>query len=104
MARIHSAKIKATSSSSRQDETKKRNEKVTETTQNAKQKSAKTKGKANVSVEPSQGIDKFREEILALGGDEEDYELLKDLDSEAEAGIEHKSNEDVSVETALGLF
>lgn len=62
-----------------------------------KQKDTKSKGKAR-AVESIESVDKFREAVLALGGDEEDYKLLKDLDSDNENSqdTESKNVEDVS--------
>ena len=64
---------------------------------NGKQKDTKGKGKAR-AVESTESVDKFREAVLALGGDEEDYKLLKDFDSDDEntQDIESKDVEDVS--------
>ena len=62
-----------------------------------KQKDTKGKGKAR-AVESTGSVDKFREAVLALGGDEEDYKLLKDFNSDDEntQDIESKDVEDVS--------
>lgn len=64
-----------------------------------KQKDTKSKGKAR-AVESIESVDKFREAVLALGGDEEDYKLLKDLDSDNEYTQDTKSKNVEDVSTA----
>lgn len=64
-----------------------------------KQKDTKSKGKAR-AVESIESVDKFREAVLALGGDEEDYKLLKDLDSDNENTQDTKSKNVEDVSTA----
>lgn len=72
-------------------------------TSTAKQKNKKEKPVANkkvpnTEVDPKRktsasGNNDLRSEILALGGDEEDYDILKDVDSDvdaSESGVEKK--------------
>lgn len=63
------------------------------------QEPVKAKGKA--PAKPGKEINSFKEAVLALGGDDEDYELLKDVDSDGEVPAAGSSKNDVSVLTYL---
>lgn len=63
------------------------------------QESGKAKGKA--PAKSGKDTDSFKEAVLALGGDVEDYDLLKNVDSDAETPTAGSSKNDVSTPTYL---
>lgn len=90
MARVHSAKKAAVASSSKQNAA----EKPIKEKPSKKKKDPTSKGKE--PAKSSEGADKFKEDVLALGGDDEDYELLKGVSSETEERVQGSSKQDVS--------
>lgn len=100
MARIETAKKKATNPKSRTAQTSSKSEAKGKkspkapVSSNAKGKDfGKSKGKAPAREADGDGL---KEAIFALGGDEEDLELLKDVDSEVDLSTPSSSKKDVS--------
>lgn len=52
--------------------------------------------KNTISSKPSNGKESLRNAILSLGGDEEDFEFLKDVDSDTEVSTVNNIKNDVS--------
>ncbi|KAL5489969.1 MAK21 [Sanghuangporus weigelae] len=65
-------------------------------------KSKKPKGKSPVKA--NQQNDGLRDEIIALGGDEEDYELLKDVNSDEDVMATGSSKKDATLSNDVEKF
>ncbi|OCB86684.1 CBF-domain-containing protein [Sanghuangporus baumii] len=63
-------------------------------------KSNKSKGKS--LARPDKRNDSLRDEIIALGGDEEDYELLKDFDSDEDVIATGSNKKDATLSKDVG--
>lgn len=75
-------------------------------TSSKSEKPTKAKGIDAVQKSPVRPLKRngLKEEILALGGDDEDYELLKDLDSDVDSPGPSSSKNDASVVFHLSKF
>ncbi|KAH8117031.1 CBF-domain-containing protein [Phellopilus nigrolimitatus] len=103
MARLHPAKKNALASSKPKQNPADGKQQKNNYAGKGKQEILKGKGRG--PAKPNAELaDSFKKDILALGGDEEDYELIKDVDSDGYEQTASSSKQDVALSKELAKF